>query len=116
VRMGSPPGIGPARSDETEARGLAQAAARPRLMVLEACANSSGLDCGMPGDLWRSGKTTVSLDSSLAPAQRRRAGPENTRSKKQGSIYCPGVGKLNSPIMYEKLHHELPAYPCSRSQ
>ena len=113
--MGSPPGIGPARSDEAEARGLAQAAARPRLMVLEACANSSGLDFGMPVDLWRSGKTTLFLNSG-SPRLNARAPVRNTRSKKQGSIYCLGMGKLNSPIKYEKLHHELPARPCRRSQ
>src|SRR5687767_5066473 len=50
--------------------------ARPRLMVLEACANSSGLDFGMPVDLWRSGKTTVFLNSGSPPAQRPCTGPE----------------------------------------
>ena len=76
MRMGSPPGIGPARSDEAETRGRPKPHARPRLMVLEACANSSGLDLGMPVDLWRSGKTTLFLNSGSPPAQRPCAGPE----------------------------------------
>ena len=75
--MGSPPGIGPAKSDDAEAHGPAQAVCQakahgaPRLV-----ANSSGLDFGMPLGLWRFGKTTVFLNPGSPPAQRPCAGPE----------------------------------------
>ena len=41
-------------------------------MVLEACANSSGLDFGMPVDLWRSGKTTVERSGYAAEEESGR--------------------------------------------
>jgi hypothetical protein len=61
VRMASPPGNGPARSDESEAHGPAQAVCQakthgaPRL-----AANSSELDLGMPVDLAGSEKRPFS--------------------------------------------------------
>jgi hypothetical protein len=112
--MGSPPGIGPVRSDEAEAPGPSRMPSQgPRRLRL--AANSSGLDLGMPVDLGRFGKTTLFLNFS-SPRLNTRAPVRNTRSKKQGSIYCLEMGKLNSPIKYEKLPHELPARPCRRSQ
>jgi hypothetical protein len=50
-------------------------------MALEACANSSGLDFGMPVDLWRSGKTIVFLNPGSIPAQRPHTGPEYSFKK-----------------------------------